>query len=129
MNFNDLVAEYVQSYDFNACKPDTQRDYMYWAARLGSVEIQGRLFGFMHPHKISTPVAQQAYEYLLSSGVSMANHVVGLGSVVFGHSIRIGTVNHNPFTYIKRRTSPNRKVVWTTEDIDAYLTTAYSKFR
>ena len=82
MNFNDLVAEYVQSYDFNACKPDTQRDYIYWSGRLGSVPIGGKLFGFMHPHKISTPVAQQAYEYLLNSGVSMANHVVGLGSVV-----------------------------------------------
>ena len=129
MNFNDLVAEYVQSYDFNACKPDTQRDYIYWATRLSSVPIDDRLFGFMHPHKVSTPVAQRAYEYLLSSGVSMANHVVGLGSVVFGHSIRMGSVNHNPFTYIKRRSTPNRKVVWSSEDIAAYLTTAYSKFK
>ena len=127
--FNDLTAEYVESYDFNACKADTQRDYVYWAARLGSVPIGGRLFGFLHPHKISTPVAQQAYEYLLNSGVSMANHVVGLGSIVFGHSIRLGTVNHNPFTHIKRRTSPNRKVVWSEQDISAYLTTAYSKFK
>ena len=129
MNFNDLVAEYVQSYDFNACKPDTQRDYMYWAGRLGSVPIGGKLFGYLHAHKVSTPIAQQAYEYLLSSGVSMANHVVGLGSVVFGHSIRLGSVNHNPFTYIKRRSTPNRKVVWSSEDISAYLTTAYSKFK
>ena len=129
MNFNDLVAEYLESYDFNACKPDTQRDYIYWATRLSSVPIDDRLFGFMHPHKVSTPVAQRAYEYLLSSGVSMANHVVGLGSVVFGHSIRMGSVNHNPFTYIKRRSTPNRKVVWSSEDIAAYLTTAYSKFK
>jgi len=129
MNFNDLVAEYLESYDFNACKPDTQRDYIYWATRLSSVPIDDRLFGFMHPHKVSTPVAQRAYEYLLSSGVSMANHVVGLGSVVFGPSIRMGSVNHNPFTYIKRRSTPNRKVVWSSEDIAAYLTTAYSKFK
>jgi len=131
MKFNDLVAEYMQSYDFNACKPETQRDYLYWAGRLGSVPIGGggKLFGFLHSHKISTPVAQQAYEYLLNSGVSMANHVVGLGSVVFGHSIRLGSVNHNPFTYIKRRSTPNRKVVWSSEDIAAYLTTAYSKFK
>ena len=129
MNFNDLVAEYLESYDFNACKPDTQRDYIYWATRLSSVPIDDRLFGFMHPHKVSTPVAQRAYEYLLSSGVSMANHVVGLGSVVFGHSIRMGSVNHNPFTYIKRRSTPNRKVVWSSEDIAAYLTTAYSQFK
>lgn len=56
MKFNDLVAEYMQSYDFNACKPDTQRDYLYWAGRLGSVPIGGggRLFGYIHAHKIST---------------------------------------------------------------------------
>jgi hypothetical protein len=119
MNFNDLCAAYFESYDFKACKEGTQSDYIYWASRLGSVAIGGKLFGFIHPHKISTPIAQQAYEYLLNSGVSMANHVVGLGSIVFGHSIRVGNVNHNPFTHIKRRTSPNRKVVWTSEDIDA----------
>ena len=127
--FNDLSTAYMESYDFNACKPDTQRDYIYWAARLGSVPIGGKLFGFMHPHKISTPIAQQAYEYLLNSGVSMANHVVGLGSVVFGHSIRLGSVNHNPFTYIKRRSLPPRKIIWTDTDIATFLTTAYGQFR
>ena len=129
MKFNDLVAEYMQSYDFNACKPDTQRDYLYWAGRLGSVPIGGKLFGFMNPNKINTPTAQKAYEYLLNSGVSMANHVVGLGSIVYGHSIRLGSVNHNPFAYIKRRSLPPRKVVWTEQDISTYLTTAYSQFK
>jgi integrase len=127
--FNDLSTAYMESYDFNACKPDTQRDYIYWASRLGSVPIGGKLFGFMNPNKINTPIAQKAYEYLLNSGVSMANHIVGVGSIVFGHSIRLGSVNHNPFTYIKRRSLPPRKVVWTDEDISTFLTTAYSQFR
>ena len=127
--FNDLCSAYFESYDFNACKPDTQRDYIYWAVRLGSVPVGDKLFGFMNPNKINTPTAQKAYEYLLNSGVSMANHVAGIGSIVFGHSIRLGSVNHNPFTYIKRRTSAHRKVVWANEDIDAYLTTAYSQFK
>ena len=128
-NFNDLCAAYFESYDFNACRPDTQRDYIYWAGRLGGTPVGNQLFGFMNPHKINTPEAQIAYNDIVKRGVSMANHVVGLGSIVFGHSIRIGTVQHNPFTYIKRRTLPPRKVVWTTEDIQAYLTTAYSKFK
>jgi len=127
--FNDLSAEYVESYDFNACKSGTQRDYLYWAVRLGSVPINGVLFGFHDVEKINTPMAQKAYEYLLNSGVSMANHVVGLGSIVFGHSIRLGTVNHNPFTHIKRRSSAHRKVVWSEQDIGDYLTTAYSQFK
>ena len=127
--FNDLSTAYMESYDFNACKPDTQRDYIYWAARLGSVPIGGKLFGFMNPNKINTPTAQKAYEYLLNSGVSMANHIVGIGSIVYGHSIRLGSVNHNPFAYIKRRSLPPRKVVWTEQDISTYLTTAYSQFK
>ena len=127
--FNDLSTAYMESYDFNACKPDTQRDYIYWASRLGSVPIGGKLFGFMNPNKINTPTAQKAYEYLLNSGVSMANHIVGIGSIVYGHSIRLGSVNHNPFAYIKRRSLPPRKVVWTEQDISTYLTTAYSQFK
>lgn len=128
-SFNELCAAYFESYDFNACRPDTQRDYIYWAARLGSVPVGNKLFGFVNPDKINTPVAQQAYEYLLNSGVSMANHIVGLGSIVFGHSIRLGSVNHNPFTYIKRRSLPPRKIVWTDADIATFLDTAYGQFR
>ena len=128
-SFNELCSAYFESYDFNACRPDTQRDYIYWAARLGSVPIGGKLFGFMNPNKINTPTAQKAYEYLLNSGVSMANHIVGIGSIVYGHSIRLGSVNHNPFAYIKRRSLPPRKVVWTEQDISTYLTTAYSQFK
>jgi integrase len=128
-SFNELCSAYFESYDFNACRPDTQRDYIYWASRLGSVPIGGKLFGFMNPNKINTPTAQKAYEYLLNSGVSMANHIVGIGSIVYGHSIRLGSVNHNPFAYIKRRSLPPRKVVWTEQDISTYLTTAYSQFK
>ena len=127
--FNDLCAEYFESFDFNATKANTQSDYIYWAARLGSVPIGNKLFGFMDADKINTPMAQKSYEYLLNSGVSMANHIVGIGSVVFGHSIRLGSVNHNPFAYIKRRSLPPRKVVWTDKDISQYLTTAYGKFK
>ena len=128
-SFNELCSAYFESYDFNACRPDTQRDYIYWASRLGSVPIGSKLFGFMNPDKINTPMAQKAYEYLLNSGVSMANHVVGIGSIVYGHSIRLGSVNHNPFAYIKRRSLPPRKIVWTDTDIATFLTTAYGQFR
>ena len=126
MNFNDLCAAYFESYDFKACKEGTQSDYIYWASRLGSVAIGGKLFGFIHPHKISTPIAQQAYEYLLNSGVSMANHVVGLGSIVFGHSIRVGNVNHNPFTHIKHTIVIN--ISFCEKSIDSFLR-FFSTFR
>jgi len=127
--FRHLVDEYLISFDYKATRLNTQTDYAYWADRLCNVSINGTLFGTMDPDKINTPIAQRAYEHLVISGVSMANHVVGLGSVVFGHSIRLGTVNHNPFTHIKRRSLPPRKVVWADTDIDAYLTTAYGVFK
>jgi len=127
--FRHLVDEYLTSFDYKSTRLTTQTDYAYWADRLCNVSINGVLFGTMNPDKINTPVAQRAYEHLVICGVSMANHVVGLGSIVFGHSIRLGMVNHNPFTHIKRRSLPPRKVVWTDKDIDAYLTTAYKQFK
>jgi len=127
--FKDLVGEYLNSFDYKATRLATQTDYAYWANRLSNVSINGKLFGDMDASKINTPVAQRAYEHLVISGVSMANHIVGLGSVVFGHNIRLGYIDHNPFAYIKRRSLPPRKVVWTDADIDAYLTTAYGVFK
>ena len=127
--FNDLVTEYLNSFDYKATRLATQTDYAYWADRLSKVSINGTLFGDMNPAKINTPVAQRAYEHLVISGVSMANHIVGLGSVVFGHSIRLGYIDHNPFAYIKRRSLPPRKVVWTDADIAQYLNTAYGVFK
>ena len=127
--FKHLVDEYLVSFDYKATRLTTQTDYAYWADRLCNVSIQGKLFGDMNPAKINTPVAQRAYEHLVISGVSMANHIVGLGSVVFGHSIRLGYVDHNPFAYIKRRSLPPRKVVWTEADIAQFLSTAYGQFK
>ena len=127
--FNELAADYFGSFDYKALRGPTQSDYAYWAKRLGEVRINGKAFGRMNSARITTPIAQRAYEHLVIAGVSMANHVVGLGSIVFGHSIRLGYVDHNPFAYIKRRSLPPRKVVWSTDDITQYLSTAYGKFK
>lgn len=127
--FSELVEIYYTSYDYGVLKPDTASDYSYYARRICSVKVGSRLFGDMDCEKINTPVAQKTYEYLVVSGVSLANHVVGFGSIVFGHSIRLGHVNHNPFSYIKRRSCPTRKVIWSDDHIAQFLTTAYGEFK
>jgi integrase len=48
--------------------------------------------------------------------------------VVYNYGIHMEHCTVNPFSSIKRRTPISRKVVWTREDVKAYLDVAYSDF-
>jgi integrase len=69
------------------------------------------------------------YEKWCEKGIHMANHVVSVARILINYAIHMEYCHTNPFSHVKRRTAPQRKVVWQKEDVKKFLDHAYSDFK
>jgi integrase len=125
----DVLEEYYKSIDFTRLNYRTQYDYKYcMTAMLGTVvdraSIQQMYFG-----TLTTPRAQKAYDQWLTRGTSFANHTQAVASKFFNWAIQRGFTETNPFSKLSKKPYKPRKVVWTRQDINLFLSTAYGRFR
>ena len=118
----DLVLTYYSSNDFSMLRERSQKDYKYFLSILVSE------FGDTAYDAITSKQAKHAYEGWVKRGISLANHVCTVSSLVYRYAIEMEYVVNNPFANIKRKTPKQRKVVWTKENIQTFLDFCYSDF-
>ena len=118
----DLVLTYYSSNDFSMLRERSQKDYKYFLSILVSE------FGDIAYDGITSKQAKHAYEGWVKRGISLANHVCTVASIVYRYAMEMEYVTNNPFANIKRKTPTQRKVVWTKENIQTFLDFCYSDF-
>ena len=118
-----LVDKYYTSNDFSMLRDRTKKDYQYF---LG---VMCDSFGDVNFDKLSSKQAKHAYEEWVMRGISFANHICTVSSIVFRYAIDMEYAQINPFASVRRKTSPQRKVVWTEDDVRQFLDTAYGEFQ
>jgi integrase len=80
-------------------------------------------------YELVTPkIAKAAYEEWVKRGISFANHAATCASRVYNYAIQMGHTTQNPWANIKRKSTPQRKVVWTHGDVIKFLDVAYSDY-
>ena len=117
-----LVDKYYNSNDFKMLRSRTRKDYKYF------LSIMVNDFGSVKFCELTSKQAKHAYEDWVGRGISLANHVCTVSSIVFRYAIEMEYTNINPFANVKRKSAPQRKVVWTEDDVRQFLDTAYSTF-
>ena len=118
-----LVDKYYNSNDFKMLRSRTKKDYRYF---LG---IMLDDFGSVNFCELTSKQAKHAYERWVERGISLANHVCTVSSILFRYAIEMEYTHVNPFANIRRKTPPQRKVVWTEDDVRQFLDTAYGEFQ
>jgi integrase len=116
---NDLVNKYYSSNDFSMLRERSQKDYRYF---LG---ILVEKFGDVRYDKLTSKQAKHAYEEWVKRGITLANHVCTVSSLVYRYAIDMEYAMVNPFATIKRKTPAQRKVVWTEDHVRQFLDRAY----
>jgi integrase len=86
-------------------------------------------FGDVNFDKLSSKQAKHAYEEWVVRGISFANHICTVSSIVFRYAIDMEYAQINPFASVRRKTPQQRKVVWTEDDVRNFLDTAYAEFQ
>ena len=118
-----LVDKYYTSNDYNMLRDRTKKDYQYF---LG---VMCDSFGDVNFDKLSSKQAKHAYEEWVERGISFANHICTVSSIVYRYAIDMEYATVNPFASVRRKTPAQRKVVWTEDDVRRFLDTAYSEFQ
>tara|TARA_X000001382_G_scaffold100240_1_gene74773 strand:- start:769 stop:1593 length:825 start_codon:yes stop_codon:yes gene_type:complete len=97
----------------------SQRDYKYF------LNILVEEFGDVRYDKLTSKQAKHAYEQWVKRGITLANHVCTVSSLVYRYGIDMEYALVNPFATIKRKTPPQRKVVWTEDHVRQFLDRSY----
>ncbi len=118
-----LVDKYYNSNDFKMLRSRTKKDYKY------CLSIMVEDFGSVNFCELTSKQAKHAYEKWVERGISLANHVCTVSSILFRYAIEMEYTHVNPFANIRRKTPTQRKVVWTEDDVRQFLDTAYSEFQ
>jgi len=117
------VDKYYTSNDFKMLRDRTKKDYQYF---LGVMLDD---FGSVNFCELTSKQAKHAYEAWVERGISLANHVCTVSSILFRYAIDMEYATVNPFANVRRKTPPQRKVVWTEDDVRNFLDTAYGEFQ
>jgi len=78
---------------------------------------------------VTTKRAKGAYERWITQGIPFANHMCSVASILYNYAIDREYLTLNPFSYVKKKTSIQRKVVWQHDHVVKFLDTAYSEWR
>jgi integrase len=85
-------------------------------------------FGDVPYGELTSKQAKHAYEEWVKRGITFANHVCTVSSLVYRYAMEMEYTTINPFANIKRKAPKQRKVVWTEQDIQTFLSFCYSDF-
>ncbi len=118
----DLVLTYYSSNDFSMLRDKSKKDYKYF------LNILVGEFGDVPYGELTSKQAKHAYEEWVKRGITFANHVCTVSSLVYRYAMEMEYTTINPFANIKRKAPKQRKVVWTEQDIQKFLSFCYSDF-
>jgi len=124
----DMIQDYYTSLDYRSLAPATKRDYRYCLEALLEIKYIRCDFSRAVMQTITPPMAQFAYNKWAERGVPWANHCIAVASKLWNYAISLGHAPSNPFSNVSRRPHAPRKVVWSREDVQKFLATAYSRY-
>lgn len=122
-----LVDAYLNSRDFNRVTA-SQDQYRYWMRVFCETRWNGKAIRNLKYDEVTAPQAQEIYDILSDRGVTFANRITAVIRKIYNYGMKYGHIEYNPWKMIQSETPKPRKVMWTREEVQTFLTAAYSKF-
>lgn len=124
-----IVEFYLHSKAFRRIKGSTQKKYEQQLMAVINTTVEGKDLGDYRISKLKVRHLTQAYESWLDQGASTANYRKAVLSAAWKNAMRYDVMTHNPVSLIKTEATQPRRTVWKREQIQAFLTTAYSEYK
>lgn len=125
---HDLVRSYLHSLEYSKLSVKSKHDYAYYIKQWSTSRTAGTTLHHTRLSALSAPTCQRIYDLHATHSVSLANHVLAVYRLLFSYAIRNGFTTFNPFTNVKRRSDKPRRVVWSRDDVKAFVSLALSKY-
>ena len=118
-NVRQLIVNYLGSDAYRKLGSASQRDYydclMVIHDDLGSTSIK----------RLGVPLMQEHYNDWLKRGISRANKIASIMSILLNWAIKKEVRVFNPMPHLDKIPNPPRKVKWKPEQVSKFLSTAY----
>ena len=124
----DLLRAYFATDSYMKLSQKSKADYAYYLqfwnkSKLGSTPVLSTVLC-----NITAPMCQRLYDEHAAHSVSLANHCVSVYKLVFNFAIRLGYITFNPFAKLLRRQDKPRRVVWSNDDLKAFMDVSFATF-
>ena len=127
---HNLVDYYLHSPQFLALRGRTQKDYEYSLGRAMQTQITPtKTLGDIKLNNLGVSECKMAYQQWVTKGVRMANVMAMVTSLVLNIGEELELIVRNPMRSVKKMVEGQRKVMWSTNQVRAFLDTAYGEYR
>jgi len=125
----EVIDFYSKSAVFGRLAGTTQKDYDAQLAAVSKTVVEGKALGDYRHKNIKVRHLTQAYESWLSVGVRTANYRKAVLSIAWKHAMRHDVMTHDPVALVQTRSGQPRRVLWSRDQVQSFLATAYGDFR
>ena len=127
---HNLVDYYLHSPQFLALRGRTQKDYEYSLGRAMQTQITPtKTLGDIKLNNLGVSECKMAYQQWVTKGVRMANVMAMVTSLVLNIGEELELIVRNPMRSVKKMVEGQRKVMWSTNQVRAFLDTAYGEYK
>ena len=127
---HNLVDYYLHSPQFLALRGRTQKDYEYSLGRAMQTQITPtKTLGDIKLNNLRVSECKMAYQQWVTKGVRMANVMAMVTSLVLNIGEELELIVRNPMRSVKKMVEGQRKVMWSTNQVRAFLDTAYGEYK
>ena len=127
---HNLVDYYLHSPQFLALRGRTQKDYEYTLGRAMQTQITPtKTLGDIKLNNLGVSECKMAYQQWVTKGVRMANVMAMVTSLVLNIGEELELIVRNPMRSVKKMVEGQRKVMWSTNQVRAFLDTAYGEYK
>lgn len=122
-----LVRKFFEDWRYTRLSPKTQNDYKFFLRAVCKTEVQGVPLGAWKFKNITKAVAGDAYSQWVQRGAHLAEHMRSSCRRLWNLGEKWELIYTNPWKHIEAVPLPERKVVWTQDQITKFLDTAFTK--
>lgn len=128
-SISDVLYYYKNSSSFKKLSSNTYSHYTYGFSSICSTKVFGREIGSIKIRYLDALKCSEAYDtWVQSVSISYANRLSRLLSVLLNFAVSLDLIPNNPMAKVKKHTATTRSVIWTKEQVETFLDTAFSKF-
>lgn len=127
-SLQSVVDDYYNSYEFSNLRDETKKQYQYHLKIMLDTVVESKAIRDRQCDKVSSRMAKLAYNQWCDRGIHLANHVLSTSRILFNHGLHMEMTLVNPFLAVKKRPVSVRRTVWSRQQVQDFLDSAYGDF-
>jgi integrase len=124
-----VFSYYTNSFHFKNLAYTTEIAYTYGLHYVNSTKVFGKELGDMSVCAINPQHCSEAYQLWCETvSVANGNKHARLISVLLNYCVSLDLIPNNPMAKVQKQSHEPRSIVWTKDQVELFLDTAFEKF-